>query len=147
MGRTSRGVRALRLAPGDQIIGSAVIGDDEMVLTITEPGYGKATQILNYRVQNRGGKGIKNINITAKNGNVVGISKLGSEDLSKVDLLIITELGAVIRIPGKEIKISNRATQGVRLMKMNDGDKVPNCEIIDSEDVSREPVEFFIEER
>ncbi len=146
-GRTSRGVRALRLAENDYIIGAEIVSEDDLVVTISEKGYGKATLIDQYRVQNRGGKGIKNLNISEKNGNVISIKKIAKDELENYDLLIITEHGQVIRISGTDIKISSRATLGVTLMRMSEGDRVANVELIElgdeetEEDVSRETFE------
>ncbi len=148
-GRTSRGVRALRLGENDKIIGAEVVNPDDLVVTISEYGFGKATAIEEYRLQNRGGKGIKNLNITAKNGNVVEIKKIAPEDLATTDLLIITEGGQVIRLSGADMKISGRSTQGVTLMRMSEGDRIANVELIEAdsedeklaEDVSRETIE------
>ncbi len=148
-GRTSRGVRALRLGENDKIIGAEVVSENDLVVTISEFGFGKATAIEEYRLQNRGGKGIKNLNITAKNGNVVEIKKISPEDLEKTDLLIITEGGQVIRLSGSDMKISGRSTQGVTLMRMSEGDRIANVELIEAdseeeveiEDVSRETMD------
>ncbi len=135
-GRTSRGVRALRLAEEDYIIGAEIVQEEDLVVTISEKGYGKATPIEQYRVQNRGGKGIKNLNISEKNGNVISIKKIANEELECYDLLIITELGQVIRLSGSDIKVSSRATLGVTLMRMSEGDRVANVELIELDDES-----------
>ncbi len=143
-GRTSRGVRALRLEENDFIIGAEIVHENDLVVTISEKGYGKATPIEQYRVQNRGGKGIKNLNISEKNGKVISIKKIAQEEIEQYDLLIITEHGQVIRLSGSDIKISSRATLGVTLMRMSEGDRVANVELIEvetgeeQEDVSRE---------
>jgi DNA gyrase subunit A len=131
LGRTSVGVRALKLLETDEIIGAGVIGEDDMILTVTENGFGKATHFKNYRLQNRGGKGVKNISVTAKIGQVVSVLKISENDMNDKDLLFITQEGIVMKTEVSNIKVSGRATQGVTLMRLNATDKVANVEIME----------------
>jgi DNA gyrase subunit A len=102
-----------------------------MILTVTENGFGKATHFKNYRLQNRGGKGVKNISVTAKIGQVVSVLKISENDMNDKDLLFITQEGIVMKTEVSNIKVSGRATQGVTLMRLNATDKVANVEIME----------------
>src|SRR5690606_15412805 len=110
MGRTATGVRGIRLASDtDEVVGMiAVDSPDVTVLVVSEKGYGKRTDIEDYRVTNRGGKGVKTINITEKTGELVAIKGVTDED----DLMIINRSGIVIRIGVSELRVMGRATQG-----------------------------------
>ncbi|RME55432.1 DNA gyrase subunit A [Candidatus Woesearchaeota archaeon] len=120
MGRTASGVRGVNLRQNDEVIGLE-IGDDNMdLLTITENGYGKRTSISDYRLIRRGGKGVINIKTTARNGNVVGIKTVSDED----EVMFISQNGVIIRTPVSGISKIGRNTQGVRIMKLKEGDKV-----------------------
>lgn len=117
VGRSARGVRAIKLAQGDYVVGMAMANDDMELLTVTEKGLGKKTPISAYRKQGRGGSGIKNYMITEKTGNVVGIKTVdGAVD----DLILMTEGGIIIRIHTDEIRSCGRASQGVRLIRTED---------------------------
>jgi DNA gyrase subunit A len=120
MGRTAAGVRAMTLARKDEVIGMVAIGDEEkFIFTASEKGYGKKTEVGFYRKQHRGGKGLINLKITSKIGRAVAV--LG---VAENDLLIVTATGKVIRIQTKQVRASGRATQGVRLIHLEDKDKV-----------------------
>jgi DNA gyrase subunit A len=120
MGRTAAGVRAMTLARKDEVIGMVAIGDEEkFIFTASEKGYGKKTEVGFYRKQHRGGKGLINLKITSKIGPAVAV--LG---VAENDLLIVTATGKVIRIQTKQVRASGRATQGVRLIHLEDKDKV-----------------------
>jgi DNA gyrase subunit A len=120
MGRTARGVIGIRLLEGDIVIAMDVIRRDAAVLTITENGYGKRTPVEGYSVIHRGGQGVINIKTGGRNGVVVGI-----KEVSEGDEMLITSLqGIVIRVPVKDISVLGRNTQGVRIMRMEEGDKV-----------------------
>ena len=121
-GRTSQGVRGIRLAEDDKVIGMEIIKDvnEDTVLTVTEKGYGKRTAISDYRLINRGGKGVINIVTSDRNGKVIGIKIVSSDD----NILLTNHSGKVIRMPTKEIKVQGRNTQGVRLMRIKEDDKV-----------------------
>ena len=118
-GRTSIGVRGIRLVE-DVVVGMEVAVEDGYLFTITENGYGKRTSFNEYHKIRRGGKGVKNIIINERNGNVVGVKTVLDND----ELILVSEKGVVIRIPVKEISIIGRATQGFRVMKVKEGDKV-----------------------
>jgi DNA gyrase subunit A len=120
MGRTAAGVRAMTLAKRDGVIGVVAIGDDDKyIFTASEKGSGKKTEVGFYRKQHRGGKGLINLKITPKIGPAVAV--LG---VAEHDLLIVTVSGKVIRIKTKQVRASGRATQGVRLINLENGDKI-----------------------
>ena len=120
MGRPARGVRAMDLEEGDYIVGSEVVQEDGLVLSISENGYGKRTPIREYRLTHRGGKGVINMKTTTRNGKVVGILSV-KED---TELMIVSKDGQMIRIGSNEIRQAGRSTQGVRLVNLDEGDKV-----------------------
>ena len=131
MGRTSMGVRGLRLRPGDYVVGAARAKPGGTVLTITEKGFGKRTPVEEYTVHNRGGLGIKNYMVTEKTGPIVGIKVVdGSEDV-----LLVTQSGILIRTHVDAIKQCGRATQGVIVMRFKEeGDKVISLALADREE-------------
>lgn len=120
MGRTAYGVRGVSLRGKDEVIGMVVIKRDASLLVVTENGYGKRSPISDYRVTNRGGKGVINVKTTERNGKVVAIKEVLEDD----ELMLITEKGIIIRQPVKQIKEIGRNTQGVRLITLDKGDKV-----------------------
>ncbi len=121
MGRAAYGVKGITLArKDDRAIGMVVVKRDATLLTVTEKGYGKRTSISDYRVTNRGGKGIINIKCTEKNGKVVDIKEVVTDD----ELMLITQKGIIIRQPVKQISVIGRATQGVKLINLTSGDRV-----------------------
>jgi DNA gyrase subunit A len=120
MGRPARGVRAMDLAKGDNIIGAEVVEKEGLILSISENGYGKRTALEDYRLTARGGKGVINMKITPRIGKVVAILSV-KED---TDLMIITRDGKIIRLESSEIRQAGRSTQGVRLVRMEEGDQV-----------------------
>lgn len=132
MGRTATGVRGVTLAHDkDEVIGMiAVDSPDATILVVSEKGYGKRTDIEDYRVTNRGGKGVKTINITDKTGNLVAIKNVTDAD----DLMIINKSGIVIRIAVSELRVMGRATQGVRLITLKGNDEIASVAKIDHED-------------
>ncbi len=118
MGRQAVGVRGIRLRAGDYVVGAARAPEGKTVLSITENGYGKRTPVEEYRVTNRGGIGVKNYEVTAKTGPVVGVKVVdGSEDL-----LLVTQSGILIRTDVQAIRTCGRATQGVIVMRFKDGE-------------------------
>ena len=119
MGRGATGVRGISLKEDDKVVGMIVAEDDKTMLTITENGYGKRTLVSEYRLTNRGGSGVTNILCSERNGKVVAISQVTDAD----EILLISQKGIIIRTLAKDISIIGRATQGVRLMKLEDGDK------------------------
>lgn len=114
MGRTATGVRGIRLNDGDQVVGMSVLGQDDNVLVVTEKGYGKQTPASEYGIKNRGGKGVKTINVTEKNGILVGLTTVSGEE----DIMLMTNQGVTIRFHAKNISQTGRATQGVRLIRL-----------------------------
>jgi len=132
VGRTAQGVIGIRLDEEDFVIGmeSIITGSKATLLAITENGFGKRTELEEYRVQNRGGRGVITYKITPKTGNIVGI-RIADENH---DVMLITNTGTIIRLKINEISILGRATQGVTLMRTNDGGKVVSIETIPPED-------------
>jgi len=128
MGRTASGVRAVTLdSATDKVIGMVCITrEDANLLVVSEKGYGKRSLVDDYRVTKRGGKGVKTINITGKTGKLVAIKEVVDED----DLMIINRSGITIRIKVSELRVMGRATQGVRLIKLNDDDRISSVEKI-----------------
>ncbi len=120
MGREAVGVRGIKLREGDYVVGCEIASHGECLFTVTEKGYGKRTLVEEYTIQNRGGYGMKNYNITAKTGNVVGTAVLFETD----DVLIISDDGTMIRTPAVDISMYSRVTQGVRVMNVAEGVQV-----------------------
>jgi DNA gyrase subunit A len=130
MGRPARGVRAMDLEEGDFLVGMEVVGKDGLILSISENGYGKRTPLEDYRLIARGGKGVINMKTSARNGKVVAILSV-KED---TDLMIVTKEGKIIRIESGEIRQAGRSTQGVRLVKLEEGDRVAAACVIPETD-------------
>lgn len=120
MGRTARGVRAIKLHEDDYVVGACIAEPGSKLLAVTESGYGKKTELNEYKVQTRGGKGILTYKITEKTGKLAGIKTVTDED----DIMLITSDGIVIRMASDEISTYGRQTQGVRLMRLDDGVQV-----------------------
>lgn len=132
MGRNATGVRAISLREGDAVIGAGIMEADKQVLVITENGYGKRTYAEEYKEQIRGGIGVKTMNVTEKTGLMCGILVVDGTE----DLMLISDAGIVIRMRVDEISIFGRDTQGVRVMKMEEGAHVVCVEKIVEEEVS-----------
>ncbi len=138
MGRPARGVRGMDLAAEDFIVGAEVIQEEGLVLSISEHGYGKRTKVKDYRLTNRGVKGVINMKTTNKTGKVVGILSVKEDS----DLMIVSREGKMIRIDSGEIRQAGRSTQGVRLVRMEEPDAVAAaCLIPESEDKPEEIVQ------
>jgi DNA gyrase subunit A len=120
MGRPARGVRAMELEEGDYLVGMVIVEKDGLILSISEHGYGKRTPLMDYRLTARGGKGVINMKTTGKTGSVVGILSVKEDS----DIMIITKDGKIIRLESAEIRQAGRSTQGVRLVRMEEGDRV-----------------------
>ncbi len=116
MGRTAHGVRGIKLREGDYVVGAAVCTEDGELLVISEKGMGKRTSLSEYKIQARGGKGIRTYKITAKSGNVSGIDIVTDED----DIMLITSEGVIIRTGAEEISTFGRDTSGVKVMRLSD---------------------------
>jgi DNA gyrase subunit A len=107
---------------------------EQTILTVTQEGFGKRTEFKEYRIQSRGGKGIINIKVTGKNGEAVGMKTVSDKD----EVMLITEKGMIVRSPVKDIRATGRSTQGVRLMKLDKGDKISSVAKIVPEDEEAE---------
>ena len=129
MGRGAAGVRGINL-DGSVLVGMEIAKEGEDVLVVTENGYGKKTPIDEYRITNRGGKGVKTLNITDKNGSITSFKTV---DNTK-DLIIITNEGIIIRLAVDKISEMSRVTQGVRLINLREGQKVSSISIVDAEE-------------
>jgi DNA gyrase subunit A len=126
VGRQAMGVRGVRLAKGDEVIGMEVALESGTLLTITENGFGKRTVIPDYRLIRRGGKGVINIKTTNRNGNVITVRTVMDND----EIILMSQKGVVIRVPASDIPSIGRNTQGVRIMKLEQGDKVKTADRI-----------------
>jgi DNA gyrase subunit A len=120
MGRTAQGVRGMHLRQGDRVVAMEVVTEDATLLTVCENGYGKRTEVGEYRRQTRGGIGLKNIQTSDRNGPVVGIACVTDRD----ELLLVTEQGQIIRMHAADMRPIGRDTQGVRLMDLAEGDRL-----------------------
>ncbi|MDC3417737.1 DNA gyrase subunit A [Aquibacillus salsiterrae] len=130
MGRTAAGVKGISLRDDDRVVSMEIIEDGLQVLNVTENGYGKRTNAEEYRITNRGGKGIVTSNVTDKTGKIVTVKAVTGEE----DIMIITVSGVLIRMPVKGISVTGRNTQGVRLIKLQEEEKVATVARIDTED-------------
>ena len=139
MGRDAAGVRGIMLTGDDYVVGAEKAEEGKTLLTITENGYGKRTELVEYLrtgpdgekiAQGRGGKGLKNYNITAKTGNVAGCRVVGEND----DVMVIENGGVIIRIPASTINVYKRDVQGVIVMRIEDGNKVVSIERVENEE-------------
>ncbi len=126
IGRSGKGVRGMNLRENDFVIGMEACTEKDTLLTITENGYGKRSFVSDYRLINRGGIGVINLKATEKNGNVVAVKTVTDED----EIICISQNGIIIRIPVKQISVIGRNTQGVRIMKLAEGDKIVSVEKI-----------------
>lgn len=138
MGRDAAGVKGITLSDGDEVVGAGIAEPGKQLLTVTELGYGKRTELTEYmrldetgerRPQQRGGKGLKNYNITAKTGRIAGIAIVSDED----DVMLIENGGVLIRMAAADINVYKRDTQGVILMRVEDGNRVISIERVDPE--------------
>jgi DNA gyrase subunit A len=136
MGRTAYGVRGITLREADEVVGMEVLRPGGTILTVTENGYGKRTEIEEYRVQGRGGVGIINIQTTGRNGRVVGVSCV----LEAEELMFITEQGMILRTQANGISLIGRATQGVRLIDMDEGDRAVSVARLEDQGSVEEPL-------
>jgi DNA gyrase subunit A len=134
MGRPARGVRGMDLAADDFIVAAEVVDDQSLVLSISENGYGKRTKVTDYRLTNRGVKGVINMKTTRKTGKVVGILSVNEDS----DLMIVTRDGKMIRIDSGDIRQAGRSTQGVRLVRMEENDQVAAACLIPEADEKAE---------
>ena len=138
MGRGASGVRGITLAgPEDEVIGMVSVNDmDSNILVVSENGYGKRSDLEDYRITNRGGKGVKTISITEKTGQLVALKNVSDED----DLMIINKSGIAIRMSVSDLRVMGRATQGVRLINLKDNDSIAAVAKVMANDESIEDV-------
>ena len=137
MGRTASGVRGIKLDNDetDMVIGMITVEDREKdVFVVSENGYGKRSSIDDYRVTNRGGKGVKTINITEKTGDLIALKDVTDDD----DLMIITQQGNILRSPVASIRVMGRATQGVRLINLKENDTIASVAIVEVDEDDQE---------
>lgn len=133
MSRMAAGVKGVTLRDGDQVVGAAAITEDQEVLIITEKGYGKRTSATEYPTKGRGGKGIKTANITEKNGNLAGIVTVSGDE----DIMVITDTGIIIRTAVANISQTGRATQGVKVMRLDDSARIVTFALVEPEEVEQ----------
>src|SRR5688572_20060693 len=137
MGRTAYGVKGITLRDGDEVVAMEVVRPGSTLLTVTEHGYGKRTELDEYRVQSRGGVGIINIQTTERNGRVVGMASVHDED----EFMLITQQGKILRTVARDIRTIGRATQGVRLIEIDADDRVVALARLAEKDDENEPEE------
>jgi len=123
MGRTACGVRGVKLQDGQRVMSLIVVGQGD-ILTATEHGYGKRTSLDEYRATGRGGQGVISIQVTERNGNVVGAIQVNHED----ELMLVTNKGTLVRVPAAEISLVGRNTQGVRLINLTNDESLVGLE-------------------
>ena len=140
MGRDAAGVRGIMLTGEDYVVGAEKAEEGKTLLTVTENGYGKRTELTEYLrtgadgtkvAQSRGGKGLKNYNITAKTGIVAGCCVVGEND----DVMLIENGGVIIRTPAKDINIYKRDVQGVIVMRVEEGNAIVGVERVENEEI------------
>jgi DNA gyrase subunit A len=137
MGRASAGVRGVKLKDDDEVVALVMLEPEKQILTVCENGYGKRSLLDEYRVQGRGGQGIINIKVTERNGKVVGCRAVAEDD----EFMMITEGGQVVRTRVSDVRTIGRATQGVTLMNVPEGDRIVSVALIEPEEESDEPVD------
>ncbi|MDW8155662.1 MAG: DNA gyrase subunit A [Armatimonadota bacterium] len=129
MGRAAAGVLGIRLRPGDEVVGLAVASEKPELLTVTDLGYGKRTPVSQYRLQARGGYGVRNIRLSAKNGKVVAVRAVAEDD----EVLLATESGQILRTLVREISTVGRSAQGVRVMRLQPGDRISAVAVVEAD--------------
>ena len=132
MGRTSTGVRGINLGKGDRVIGLLVIKRNDNILVVTEKGFGKRSDINDYRITKRGGKGVYTVKTSDKSGKLIAMMEVVDGD----ELVIISTQGMVIRQSVKDIRIMGRVTQGVRVIRLNEADSIADIAKVVPEDDS-----------
>lgn len=143
MGRTARGVIGIKLSEGDYLVGADIIGDeDKFILTVTENGMGKKSELSLYRLQTRGGKGLINIKINDRLGNVIGLVTLGEDE----DIILSSEQGKIIKQSSSKTRSQGRATQGVRVINLKPGDRLVSLDKVKAEDSTLEDGEDIEED-
>ena len=135
MGRVARGVRGIRLRPGDNVIGMGIVEEGSDIFVISKYGYGKRTSIDQFTAHARGGVGIRSAVVNDKTGELVGVKRLMGEEQ---EIIIISQQGQTIRLGLKDISSLGRATQGVRIMRLNDGDEIVSLALVDKVEEAEE---------
>lgn len=135
MSRMAAGVKGVTLRDGDQVVGAAAITDDQEVLIISEKGYGKRTSATEYPTKGRGGKGIKTANITDKNGHLAGIATVSGNE----DIMVMTDTGVIIRTAVDNISQTGRATQGVKVMRLDNSARIVTFALVEPEEAAKAP--------
>jgi DNA gyrase subunit A len=143
MGRASRGVRGIRLRPNDQVIGMDIVEANSSIFVISQSGYGKRTKVSQFTPHARGGVGIRSAIVNTKTGRLVGVKTLKDDDGQEV--IIISSQGQTIRLGIKDIPALGRATQGVRIMRLNDGDEVVSLALVDKSDEPEDEDDVVLE--
>jgi len=136
MGRVSRGVRGIRLKGDDYVVGMCVCEDDKDLLVVSELGFGKRTNLSEYKVQTRGGSGVLTYNINEKTGSVAGVKVVDDS----VDIMLITNDGTIIRMAATDISIFGRVTKGVTLMRFNEGVQIVSVALTEHEEESADEI-------
>ena len=138
IGRTGAGVKGITIEDDDEVIGMVCVEPDskEDILVVSENGYGKRTDLDDYRITNRGGKGVKTLQITEKTGKLIAIKSVTDDN----DLMIINRSGLTIRIPVSDIRVSGRATQGVKVINLREGDSIASVIPVPKSDDEEQPV-------
>lgn len=136
MGRVSRGVRGIRLRTDDHVIGMDIVDEHSSIFVISKYGYGKRTKVAQFTPHARGGVGIRSAVVNTKTGELIGVNTLSDNDDQEV--IIISQNGQTIRLGLKDIPALGRATQGVRIMRLNDGDEVVSLALVDKSDLPEE---------
>jgi DNA gyrase subunit A len=127
IGRTASGVKGVTLAPDDEVIGMICVeNENEDILVVSEKGYGKRSKISDYRIIKRGGKGVKTLNVTEKTGSLIALKAVTDDN----DLMIITKRGLTIRMAVSELRVMGRATQGVKVINLKNGDSIAAVEFV-----------------
>ncbi len=137
MGRSASGVRGFNV-DGGHVIGMTTSNEGSQLLAVTEFGYGKMSPIDDYRLSHRGAKGVKTVNVTEKNGDLIALRAVNGDE----DLMIITNEGIMIRLPLEQVKVAGRNTQGVRLIRLNEGQSVATVAIVQKEEQTDEETEL-----
>jgi DNA gyrase subunit A len=126
MGRNAAGVRGIRLPAGDDVISLIILGEQGMILTASENGYGKRTPVEDYPIHGRGGQGVIALQTSDRNGRMVGALQISDDD----EVMLISSSGTLVRTPVNDISIQGRNTQGVRLIRLDEGDRLVGLERI-----------------
>jgi DNA gyrase subunit A len=142
MGRTAYGVRGISLRDDDEVVGMDVLAPEGTILSVTEQGYGKRTELDEYRVQSRGGIGIINIQTSDRNGKVIGVLQVGDDD----ELMLITQQGKILRMASNTIRAIGRATQGVRLIDIEGDDRAVSIARLEEQDETAKADEAGLDE-